>query len=118
MKNNIVKTKSRLFAIRIYKLYQYLCNERKEFILSKQILRSGTSIGANIAEAESSISRKEFVSKLHIALKEASETQYWLEFLCDVQLISKKQFADIFSDCKELLKLLTATIKTLKETDN
>ena len=114
MKNNIVKIKSRLFAIRIYKLYQYLCNEKKEFVLSKQILRSGTSIGANIAEAECSISRKEFTSKLYIALKEASETQYWLEFLFDVKLINKKQFENISADCKELLKLLTATIKTLK----
>ena len=114
MKDNIVKIKSRLFAIRIYKLYQYLCNEKKEFVLSKQILRSGTSIGANIAEAECSISRKEFTSKLYIALKEASETQYWLEFLHDVQLINKKQFSDISIDCKEILKLLTATIKTLK----
>lgn len=115
MKNNTVKIKSKIFAVRIYKLYQYLCNDKKEFVLSKQILRSGTSIGANIAGAECSISRKEFISKLYIALKEASETQYWLEFLRDVELITEKQFLDIDMDCKELLKLLTATIKTLKK---
>ncbi|MCL2506759.1 MAG: four helix bundle protein [Endomicrobia bacterium] len=114
MKDNIVKIKSKSFAIRIYKLYQYLCIEKKEFVLSKQILRSGTSIGANISESEYSISKKEFISKLHIALKEASETKYWLEFMYDVKLINQKEFENIVNDCDELLKLLTAAIKTLK----
>ena len=114
MKDNIAKIKAKLFAIRIFKLYRYLCDNKKEFVLSKQLLRSGTSIGANISEAEYSISVKEFLAKIYIALKEAAETHYWLELIYDVKLINQKEFENIINDCDELLKLLTATIKTLK----
>ncbi|MDR1195706.1 MAG: four helix bundle protein [Endomicrobium sp.] len=118
MVDNILYEKSKLFAIRIVKLQKYLCDKKKEFILSKQILRSGTSIGANIAEAEYSVSRKEFLSKLYIALKECAETQYWLELLFDTGYITKKEFTNIEDDCIELLKILKAITKTVKNKED
>jgi len=114
--DKIISIKSKQFAIRIVRLYKYLCERKKEFVLSKQLLRSGTSIGANIAEARYAISRKEFISKMHIALKECSETQYWLELLNDTCFISKREFESICTDCDELLKILTAVVKTSKRT--
>ena len=116
MSDKIISIKSKQFAIRIVRLYKYLCERKKEFVLSKQLLRSGTSIGANIAEARYAISRKEFISKMHIALKECSETQYWLELLNDTCFISKREFESICTDCDELLKILTAVVKTSKRT--
>jgi len=98
MPEKIIKIKSRKFAIRVVKLYKHLCDKKKEFVLSKQLLRSGTGIGANIAEAECSISRKEFLSKIYIALKECSETQYWLELLFDTNYINEKEFESIIAD--------------------
>jgi len=106
MKERIINAKSRDFALRIIKLFKYLCDDKKEFVLSKQFLRSGTSIGANLAEAEFSISRKEFISKSQIALKECAETRYWLELLHMAKLINGKEFASIYNDCVELLKCL------------
>ncbi|MCL2144913.1 MAG: four helix bundle protein [Endomicrobia bacterium] len=114
MSEKVIKIKSKVFAVRIVKLYKYLCDKKKEFVLSKQLLRSGTGIGANVAEAGCSISRKEFLSKIYIALKECSETQYWLELLFDTGYISEKEFKSIITDCDELFKLLTATVKTIK----
>ena len=101
------KYKSKRFAVRIVNLYHYLCDEKREFVLSKQLLRSGTSIGANLAEAGCAISRKDFLSKVYIALKECAETTYWLELLHDTHYISDKEFESIYSDCEELRKMLS-----------
>ena len=115
---NTARYKSKRFAVRIVRLYQYLSEEKHEFVLSKQVLRSGTSIGANLAEAESAISRKDFLSKVYIDLKECSETLYWLELLKDTDYITTEQFDSVFRDCEELKKMLTATTKTINSTLN
>ena len=99
-----VKYKSKKFAVRIVNLYKYLCNDMKEYVLSKQILRSGTSIGANIAESECAVSKKDFLSKLYIALKECAETLYWLDLLYDTEYLSHHAYISIRSDCEELKK--------------
>lgn len=112
MSKSITFDKSKAFALRIIKLYNYLKVTHNEFVLSKQILRAGTSIGANIAEAEFAISTKDFLSKLYIALKEAAETKYWLDLLNDAEYITKEQFDSINSDCEEIIKLLTSITKT------
>ncbi|MCH5298415.1 MAG: four helix bundle protein [Ruminococcus sp.] len=113
MKNeNIVVVKSKLFALRIIKLYKYLINTKKEYVLSKQVLRSGTSIGANVREAIRGQSKADFYAKMNIALKECSETEYWLELLCESEYIDKTAFDDIYKDCKELIKILMAITKT------
>lgn len=109
----ITRVKSRKFAVRIVRLYQFLCNERKEFVLSKQLLRSGTGIEANLAEAECAISRKDFLSKIYIALKECSETLYWLELLKDTSFLTEEMHASIYRDGEELKRLLTSTTKTV-----
>ena len=114
MKENILKEKSKSFAIRIVNLYKFLINEKKEFIMSKQLIRSGTSIGANLMEAEYAQSNADFIHKNSIALKEANETKYWLELLFETEYLSKEQYESIKSDCEELLKILIATIKKLK----
>lgn len=114
MANNVVKDKSRKFALRIIKLYQYLCVDKKEYVLSKQLLRCGTSIGANIVEAHNAMSKREFISKMNIALKEAAETEYWLDLLKESDYISSKAFKSINSDCEEIKKLLVAIIKSSK----
>ena len=112
--DNVIVEKSKAFALRIIKLYKYLCNEKKEYILSKQILRSGTSIGANVKEAIRGQSKADFYAKMNIALKESSETEYWLELLHESDYIDNKSFNDIYSDCQELLKLLMSITKTQK----
>lgn len=112
--NNIVVEKSKAFALRIIKLYQYLCESKNEYTLSKQLLRSGTSIGANIKEAIRGQSKADFVFKLNISLKEASETEYWLELLHESGYLTYDQFRSIIGDCTELLKLLTAIINSSK----
>ena len=109
------KTKSKKFALRIIKLYRYLVVEKNEYVISKQILRSGTSIGANLAEAECAASRKDFLSKLYIALKECSETRYWLELLVESDFIDQKSFESIYNDCQELMRMLSSSTKTLKQ---
>lgn len=114
-RENIIVEKSKDFAVRIVRLYQYLCSEKQEFVLSKQVLRSGTSIGANIKEAIRGQSRADFSAKLSIALKEASETEYWLELLQATDYISDQAFESIHSDCVELIKLLTAIIKSTRK---
>lgn len=108
-----VKFKSKKFSVRVVNLYKYLCDEKKEFVLSKQILRSGTSIGANIAESECAISEKDFLSKIYIALKECVETNYWLDLLFDTDYLSKEQYDSVRADCKEIRKMLSSTTKTL-----
>ncbi|MCL1892541.1 MAG: four helix bundle protein [Alphaproteobacteria bacterium] len=113
-KKGITKQKAMEFSIRIYNLYKYLCENKKEFVLSKQILRSGTSIGANLSEAECAISENDFVSKIYISYKECSETLYWLELLKNIGLINQKEFNSINKDCEEIIKLLSATIQTMK----
>lgn len=116
-KDSIVFLKSKNFSIRIVKLYKFLTKEKTEFILSKQLLRSGTSIGANLAEAIYGISRKDFISKTYIALKECSETKYWLELLFETEYISESQFKSMEEDCIELIKLLTSITKTARNND-
>ena len=112
---NIIADKSKTFAIRIVKLYQYLCTEKREFVLSKQLLRSGTSIGANVKEAIRGQSKADSISKMSIALKEASETEYWLELLYETDFHDKKQFDSIYADDQELLKILTSIVKSSSE---
>ena len=110
-----VEEKSFQFAIRIVRLYKYLTDSKREYHLSNQLLRSGTSIGANIAEAQQAQSRADFISKLSISLKEASETDYWLRLLNATEFLSDSEFISVHSDCTELEKLLTAIIKTAKQ---
>ena len=108
------KYKSKKFAVRIVNVYKYLCNEKSEFVLSKQLLRSGTSIGANIAESECAISEKDFLSKVYIALKECSETIYWLELLYETDYLTQSELESVRSDCIEIKKILSAATKTVK----
>ena len=112
-KENIAKLKSKKFAVRIVNLYKYLRNEKSEYILSKQLLRSGTSVGANIAESECASSKKDFLNKIYIALKECVETIYWLDLLFETEFLSKSEYDSIKSDCEELRKILSSTTKTL-----
>jgi four helix bundle protein len=104
-----------MFAIRIVKLSQYLQDEKREFVLSKQVLRSGTAIGALVREAEFGQSKPDFTSKMSIALKEANETDYWLSLLKDTEFISEKEYMSLQGDCKELIAMLVSTVKTSKQ---
>ncbi len=113
-KDSIAKQKSMAFAKRIVSLYQYLVNEHHEYVMSKQILRSGTSIGANIAEAIYGISRKDFAAKLQIAEKEAAETLYWLELLNSCRYVPDDLYHSLWHDCDELLAILAASIKSTR----
>ncbi len=114
MKENIIQQKSFLFAVRIINLYKHLTTEKKEFVLSKQILRSGTSIGANIEESIGGRSDKEFLFKLEISYKEARETIYWLKLLKETDYISTKEFESIYLEIEEICKILAKIIITLK----
>ena len=114
-KNNTAKQKSKYFAVRIVRLYQFLCDEKKEFVLSKQILRSGTSIGANINEAQQGQSKKDFLMKMNISLKECTETKYWIELLSATDFINLEQKNSIMNDCIEIEKMLTSIVKTTSE---
>ena len=107
--------KSFKFAIRVVKLYKYLCNDKKEFILSKQLLRCGTSIGANINEAQDAQSKNDFISKLSISLKEAREAKYWIELLQETDYLTRKEADSLLSDLIEVIKLLVSIIKSTKE---
>jgi four helix bundle protein len=113
MKDNIIVNKSLAFAIRIVNLYKYLCEERKEYVLSKQLLRSGTSVGANVKEALRGQTKKDFAAKMNVALKEISETEYWLELLYNTEYITQSQYQSINNDCLELIKILTSIVKTM-----
>jgi len=114
MKDNLIRDKSYAFAIRIVKLYKYLCEEKKEFVLSKQLLRSGTSIGANIEEAIGGQSKKDFFAKLTIAYKETRETHYWIRLLTDTDYLTKEQSESMLNDVEELLKIIGSIQKTMK----
>lgn len=116
--DNIILEKSKAYAIRIINLYKYLSKEKDEKILSKQLLRSGTSIGANCREASRAQSKADFISKMNIALKEADETAYWLELLNETDYINDKQFENIYNDNEELIKLLVSIIKTAKQNNS
>ena len=111
---NIVKEKSYAFALRIVKAYKYLAEEKKEYVLSKQLLRCGTSVGANIEEAIGGQSPKDFFAKLNISYKEARETMYWLRLLKDSDILSEKESDSLMKDCDELLKIIGTIIKTMK----
>jgi four helix bundle protein len=115
MEEKTVKFKSYAFAIRIIRAYKFLSSEQKEFILSKQMLRSGTAIGALIREAEHAESKADFIHKFSIALKEANETEYWLMLLHDTEYIDDKAFTSISVDCQELIKMLISIIKSSKD---
>ena len=112
--SNIVRDKSYTFAVRVVKLSQYLNHEKKEFVLSKQVLRSGTAIGALIKESEFAQSSPDFINKLSIAAKEANETQYWISLLKGTQYITIEMYNSMNSDITELIKLLTSIINTMK----
>lgn len=114
MKDSILKSKSKSFALRIIKMYNYLCDEKKEYVMSKQVLRSGTSIGANIAETFYAQSEADFIAKLYISRKEAGETIYWIELLKESSYLGCDEADSMIKDCDELLKILTSSIKTMK----
>ena len=114
MKDSILKSKSKAFALRIIKMYNYLCDEKKEYVMSKQVLRSGTSIGANIAEAFYAQSEADFIAKLYISRKEAGETIYWIELLKESSYLGCDEADSMIKDCDKLLKILTSSIKTMK----
>ena len=110
--NNVIVEKSKAFAVRIVRLFKFLNLNKNELVLSKQLLRSGTSIGANVKEAIRGYSKADFSFKMNIALKEASETEYWLEILHESDYLTDEQFKSLYVDCEELIKLLTSIVKT------
>ena len=110
--DNVIADKSFEFAVRIVNLYKHLTGDKKEYVLSKQILRSGTSIGANVSEAERGQSKADFVAKMSIALKEANETEYWLRLLYETDYLTDQQFSSMSKDVSELTSILTAICKT------
>lgn len=112
--DNIVVSKSKAFAVRVVNLHKYLLKEKHETILSKQIVRSGTSIGANIAEAECGISKNDFLAKMYIAFKECAETQYWLDLLYDCDYLTQPEYDSLSADCQELRRLLSSITKSSK----
>ena len=114
MEKNVVVEKSLDFAVRIVKLNKYLCGDKKEYVLSKQLLRSGTSVGANIAESQNAQSDNDFISKMAISRKELSETIYWLKLLYRTDYIEKKAFDSLYSDTDELYKIISSIIKTFE----
>ena len=117
MKENIIKSKSFAFSVRIVNLHRYLSERKNEYVISKQIYKSGTSIGANIAEAQRAQSTADFVSKMKIALKEANETQYWLQLLHETKHLTDEEFTSIHGDLVEILKILTAICKHYPQKD-
>ena len=115
LKDNLIAELSKQFALRIIKLYKYLLIDKKEYIMSKQVYRAGTSIGANIAESKNAQSKADFISKLSIALKESSETEYWLELLYNSETISEKEFKSLNQDLNVIIGTLIKIIKKTKE---
>lgn len=115
LKDNLIAELSKQFALRIIKLYKYLLIDKKEYIMSKQVYRAGTSIGANIAESKNAQSKADFISKLSIALKESSETEYWLELLYNSETISEKEFKSLDQDLNVIIGTLIKIIKKTKE---
>ncbi len=115
MRESILANKTVDFAVRIVRFYQYLCKEKKEYVLSKQILKSGTSIGANVRESRNAQSKADFINKLNVALKEADETQYWLEIMERAEIIDSKQIESLHNDLYEIISILVSSIKTVKK---
>ncbi len=115
MKEIVIANLSMDFALRIVKLYKYLCNEKTEYVMSKQLLRSGTSIGANIAESEHAQSTADFISKLYIALKEANESKYWLTLLAKAEYLTETEYESMMTDLRIIIGTLVNTIKKTKE---
>jgi len=113
--NNPVVDKTKAFAIRIIRMCQHIETEKKEIVLSRQVLRSGTSVGANVREATRAHSKADFIAKMQIALKEAGETEYWIELLQETGYITEKAGESLLADCRELLKMISAIIRTAKE---
>ena len=113
-KANIVMDKSKAFAIRVIKLYKYLCDNKNEYVLSKQMLRSATSIGANVKEAQCGQSKKDFIAKMYIAYKEANEAEYWLELLHGSELLEDNLFDSLYNDNHELIKILASITKSVR----
>ena len=111
---SVILDKSKAFALRIIRLYRHLCDDKKEFVLSRQVLRSGTSIGANAKEAAHAQSKADFIAKMYIAYKEANETEYWLELLHESGFIEDTAFDSIYADCKEIIKILSSITKNTK----
>ncbi|MDR2894235.1 MAG: four helix bundle protein [Alistipes sp.] len=114
----VLAPKSYRFALQIIGLYKLLTTERKEFVLSKQVLRSGTSVGAMIREAEHAQSKADFLNKMNVALKEINETEYWLMLLKDGSYLNEDEFNSIHADCDEIIRMLVSTVKTLKTSLN
>ena len=114
MKENLIRDKTFTFAIRIVNLYQYLCSSKKEFTLSKQLLRSGTSVGAMVREAEHAETKKDFIHKMAIAQKEINETIYWLELLKATEYLTTEQYDSINTDAVEIIKIITVIVKSSK----
>ena len=112
---NVILTRSLEFAVRVVKLYKFLIEDKSEYVMSKQLLRSGTSIGANVREGAYAESKKDFVSKMSIALKEASETKYWLELLKRTEYITENQYESMNEDSNEIIKILTAIVKSARK---
>ena len=111
-KDNLIVQKSKAFAIRCVNLYKFLVDDKREYVMSKQLLRSGTSIGANVKEAMRGQSKADFGTKMNIALKEANETEYWLEILQETNFLTDSQADSMLTDCREILKLLTSIVKS------
>jgi four helix bundle protein len=118
VKENIVKNKSFAFAVRVVKLYQFLCEKKREFVLSKQLLRSRTSVGAVVREAEYAEIKKDFIHKMGIAQKEINESIYWLELLKETDYLTEEQFESLNNDAVEIIKLITSIIKATKANIN
>ncbi|MDD3223269.1 MAG: four helix bundle protein [Clostridium sp.] len=112
MYSNVIVNKSFKFAVDIVELYKMLVDEKKEYILSKQLLRSGTSIGANVKEGIKGISKADFRNKMSIALKEANETEYWLELIVEAKILERSEIDTLLKECKEICKILTCIVKT------
>ena len=115
MRDSVIQRKSKAFALRVIKLYRYLNEQKNEHIISRQLLRCGTSIGANAKEAMYALSKADFTAKLFIAQKECAETEYWLELLYGSEYINKNEFDSIYEDCRELMNMIVASTKTLQE---
>ena len=111
----MIRKKTIDFAIRIVNFYKYLCDEKKEYVMSKQILRSGTSIGANVRESKNAQTDPDYLTKMNIALKEADETQYWLEVLYSSSIISESEYKSLNDDLKEIIAILVSIVKKLKD---
>lgn len=118
MKENVIRNKSFAFAVRVVKLYQYLCDQKKEYVLSKQLLRSGTSVGAMVREAEHAETKNDFKHKMGIAQKEINETMYWLELLKETDYLMPEQYDSINGDAVEIMKIITSILKTTKNSTN